>query len=155
MSTQATTHGYSIKEASDLTGLPASTLRYYESIGIITPITRDASSKQRVYNDDDLDALTAVACLHATGMNISDMRAYMGNARRGGESAGDQIALLSSQKRHLAEEAKLLKVRQQYVDLKIEYWRATAAGNDKKAQEIGAEARKLVDILKPAKTTVT
>jgi DNA-binding transcriptional MerR regulator len=150
MSTQLTTHNYSIKEASNLTGLPASTLRYYESIGIIKPIARDSSSKQRVYTDDDLDTLTSVACLHATGMNISDMRAYMSNARRGAESAGDQIALLSSQKRHLASEAKLLKVRQQYVDLKVEYWRAVAAGEPKKAQEIGKEARKLADMLKPA-----
>jgi DNA-binding transcriptional MerR regulator len=149
-STQATAQSYSIKEASNLTGLPASTLRYYEAIGIIQPIRRDSSSKQRVYSDEDLDALTSVACLHATGMNISDMRAYMSNSRRGPESAGDQIALLSSQKRHLAEEATLLKVRQQYVDLKINYWRAVTAGDEVKAQDIATEARKLADILKPA-----
>ncbi|MBG6217767.1 hypothetical protein IWX75_002235 [Arthrobacter sp. CAN_A6] len=29
---------YTIKEAAALTGLPASTLRYYESIGVITPM---------------------------------------------------------------------------------------------------------------------
>ncbi|MCH6470760.1 MerR family DNA-binding transcriptional regulator [Sinomonas terrae] len=32
----------SIREASELSGLAASTLRYYEQIGIIQPIGRDA-----------------------------------------------------------------------------------------------------------------
>lgn len=147
MSAQLETHTYSIKEASSLSGLPASTLRYYESIGIIKPINRDVSSKQRVYNDDDLDALTSVACLQATGMNISYMRSYINNAQGGAESANDQVAILSSQKQYLTEEVKLLKVRQQYVDFKIEYWRAIGAGYDRKAKEISAKARKLASIL--------
>lgn len=48
MSTPTTQRTYSIKEAAALTGLPASTLRYYESIGVIAPISRGASSKHRV-----------------------------------------------------------------------------------------------------------
>ena len=55
MSARASQHTYTIKEAAALTGLPASTLRYYESIGVIAPISRGASSKHRVYDEDDLD----------------------------------------------------------------------------------------------------
>lgn len=148
MSTQLTTHRYSIREASSLTGLPASTLRYYETVGIISPITRDSSSKQRVYSDEDLNALTSIACLSATGMPISGMRAYMNNAQLGAARARQQIQLLADQKRHLAAEAKLLKVRQQYVALKIDYWHAVEAGQDSKADEISAQARQLTGILK-------
>jgi DNA-binding transcriptional MerR regulator len=148
MSTQPTTHSYSIREASSLTGLPASTLRYYENIGIISPVTRDASSKQRVYTEGDLNVLVAVACLSATGMSLSDMRVYMGNSSRGADAAGEQVALLAAQKRHLAAEAKLLKVRQQYVDLKIDYWHAIEAGDASSAEEISGRARRLADILK-------
>ena len=36
-------HHYSIREAAALTGLPASTLRYYESIGVIAPVGRGES----------------------------------------------------------------------------------------------------------------
>ena len=32
-----------------ISGLPESTLRYYEQIGIIAPITRDPSSGHRAY----------------------------------------------------------------------------------------------------------
>ena len=34
--------------------MPASTLRYYESIGVIAPIGRGETSKHRVYSDGDL-----------------------------------------------------------------------------------------------------
>lgn len=148
MGTQANIHTYTIKQASDLTGLPASTLRYYESIGIIDPVERGASSKQRIYSEDDLGILDSIACLNATGMSIGDMRAYISNRNRGVEGAAEQIRLLSAQRRHLAAEAKLLKVRQQYVDLKIAYWHAVESHDNAKAEQISAEARSLADILK-------
>ncbi len=44
-----TTTWHSIREASMISGLPESTLRYYEQIGIIDPIARDPSSGHRVY----------------------------------------------------------------------------------------------------------
>lgn len=145
------THRYTIKETSNLTGLPASTLRYYESIGIIDPIARDVSSKQRVYNEENLNVLTAIACLSATGMSLEDMRTYIQNSKRGADEAGEQVSLLETQKQRLAAEAKLLKVRQQYVDLKIEYWQAVEAGDSAKVQKISAQARKLADILMVSK----
>lgn len=64
---------YSIMEAAKLSGLPETTLRYYETIGIIDPIVRDPSSKQRVYDENDINLIIAVACLSATGMSIKDM----------------------------------------------------------------------------------
>ena len=47
MSAPTTQHSYTIKEAAALTGLPASTLRYYESIGVIAPIERGQSGGAR------------------------------------------------------------------------------------------------------------
>ena len=139
---------YTIKEAAALTGLPASTLRYYESIGVIAPISRGASSKHRVYDGDDLDQLMWVACLAATGMSVSDMKKYVANGQLGPSAAREQIELLSEQQRRLALEAKHVALRQRYVALKIDYWHATAAGDDVRAQLLSSEARKLADDLK-------
>ena len=58
-----TTTWHSIREASMISGLPESTLRYYEQIGIIDPIARDPSSGHRVYSDKDIESLTTIACL--------------------------------------------------------------------------------------------
>ena len=151
MSARTAQHTYTIKEAAVLTGLPASTLRYYESIGVIAPISRGASSKHRVYDEDDLDQLMWVACLAATGMSVSDMRQYVTNGELGPAAAGAQIELLEAQQQRLALEAEYIALRQRYVRLKIGYWRAVDAGDTARAELLSSEARKLADELKRAK----
>ena len=147
MSTRTGRHEYTITEAAALTGLPASTLRYYESIGVIAPISRGASSGHRVYDEDDLDQLMWVACLAATGMSVADMRQYVANGRIGPAAAREQVALLTEQQRRLAVEAEQVALRQRYVALKIDYWRATEAGDEARAELLSGEARKLADDL--------
>jgi DNA-binding transcriptional MerR regulator len=144
-------HTYTIKEAAALTGLPASTLRYYESIGVIAPVSRGASSKHRVYDEDDLDQLMWVACLAATGMSVGDMRQYVANGQLGPSAAGEQIELLAAQERRLALEAEQIALRQRYVRLKIDYWHAVQAGDDARVELLSAQARALADDLKRAR----
>jgi DNA-binding transcriptional MerR regulator len=151
VSARTSQHEYTIKEAAALTGLPASTLRYYESIGVIAPISRGASSRHRVYDEDDLDTLLWVACLAATGMSVSDMKEYVANGQLGPSAAGEQIDLLSKQQRRLALEAAHVALRQRYVALKIDYWHATGAGDHARAELLSSEARKLADELKEAR----
>jgi DNA-binding transcriptional MerR regulator len=152
VSARTTQHTYTIKDAATLTGLPASTLRYYESIGVIAPISRGASSKHRVYDENDLDQLMWVACLAATGMSVSDMRQYVANGQLGPSAAGEQIELLVAQERRLAREAEHIALRQRYVRLKIDYWHAVDAGDAERAELLAGEARALADALKGAKT---
>lgn len=148
MSASTAQHSYTIKEASALTGLPASTLRYYESIGVIAPISRGACSKHRVYDEADLDQLMSIACLAATGMPVQNMREYMANATTGPAAAAEQIELLTEQQQRLAVEAEQVVLRQRYVALKIDYWHAVEAGDNARADLLGTEARALADDLK-------
>ena len=148
MSAPSTQHSYTIKEAAALTGLPASTLRYYESIGVIQPISRGASSGHRIYDDSDLDQLMWVACLAATGMSVSDMRQYVANGRLGVAAADQQIELLAAQERRLALEAEQIVLRQRYVGLKLDYWHAVQAGDTARAETLSARARALADELR-------
>jgi DNA-binding transcriptional MerR regulator len=151
VSARTAQRSYTIKEAAALTGLPASTLRYYESIGVIAPISRGASSRHRVYDEDDLDQLMWVACLAATGMSVSDMREYVANGRLGPSAAGEQVGLLSEQARRLAVEAEQVALRQRYVALKIDYWQAVQAGDTPRSDLLASQARALADELKRAK----
>ena len=151
MTTRTTQHTYTIKDAAALTGLPASTLRYYESIGVIAPISRGASSKHRVYDEDDLDQLMWIACLAATGMSVSDMKQYVANNKLGPSAAGVQVALLAAQEQRLAVEAEQVILRQRYVRLKINYWQAIDAGDDERADLLAREAGALASELKQTK----
>lgn len=139
---------YAIMEAARLSGLPESTLRYYETIGIIEPIHRDASSKHRVYSEDDINLLVAVSCLSATGMSIEDMRQYLGNRTKGVGAAKEQVELLQAQKQRLIDEAHYLELRQRYVDTKIDYWKAVEAGDDAKTKVAGWLANSIAAELK-------
>lgn len=142
---------YSIKDVAALTGLPASTLRYYESIGIIEPVYRGETSGHRMYSEADLDQVTWLACLAATGMSVSDMREYVANARLGPAAAGEQIDLLAAQEQRLARESEQIALRRRFVRLKIDYWRAVDAGDQARAALLSREAGHLVGELKRTK----
>jgi len=149
MSTQLDkTRSYTIKEAAKLSGLTESTLRYYETIGLIPSIDRDASSKYRVYNEDDVNYIVSIACLSATGLSIEDMKAYLNNVDIGEGAADEQIELLDNQNVKLVEEEQNLKLRQKYLRTKADYWRAVKAHDLKLAAEI---AEKAVAIAKEVK----
>jgi DNA-binding transcriptional MerR regulator len=151
VSSRPTSAVYTIKDVAALTGLPASTLRYYESIGVIEPVGRGESSGHRLYTEADLDQVTWLACLAATGMSVSDMREYVANGRLGPGAAREQIDLLQAQEERLAQEAEQIALRRRYVRLKIEYWRAVDAGDDERADLLAEEAGSLASALKRSK----
>jgi DNA-binding transcriptional MerR regulator len=133
--------------------VPESTLRYYETIGLIGQIKRDTSSKHRVYSDDDVNVVIAVACLNATGLSIEDMRAYLKNRNLGAEAANEQVKLLKTQKQRLAHEAYFIKLRQRYVDTKIAYWKAVESGDKVQVRLMKRRAEIIAKGLKAPKTT--
>ena len=133
----------SIKQVSEMSGLPPSTLRYYESIGIIPVISRDSSSKQRVYSEDDLGFIKNVACLYGLGLSITDMRDYLTNmAGATPVHAHNQVALLQRQAETLEEEAALLESRRRYVAAKVAYWQAVEAGDQETLASADEESRR-------------
>ena len=142
---------YSIKETAQLSGLAESTLRYYETMGLIGPIGRDASSGHRSYGEDDVNRIVGIACLSATGMSIADMRKYLGNAKAGNGSAAAQKALLENQRKLLAAEAEAIVLRQKYVETKIDYWSAVESGDEAKKNAAAEKAWQIGKKLKNSK----
>ena len=120
---------FTISEAAKISGLPDSTLRYYERIGLIEPIGRDSSSKQRVYTQDDLDRIALIAGLNATGMSIESMRMYLKNRVSGALKAREQIEILNERREQLEDDLHHLQLRARYVEAKIAYWEAVERGD--------------------------
>ncbi len=124
MSTPTETKNYTITETAKISGLPESTLRYYETIGLIRPIPRDKNTKRRVYSEEDVNLVVSVACLNATGFSIEDMKTFLDNRELGDEGAGAQIVLLTRQLHYLEQEVQFARLRIEYVKSKVEFWRA-------------------------------
>ena len=139
---------YSIKEVAALVGLPASTLRYYEDVNVIPAIARDPSSGHRIYREDDLELLTWVSCLSASGMSIADMREYVRSGLGGERDISEFITLLEQQDERLREEAQILELRREFLRTKGSYWRAVKGGGVQEAERLDAAARALAERLK-------
>ena len=57
---------YTIRELSEMFGLPASTIRYYEDEGILTNVGRTPSG-QRIFTDGHVNRLRTICCFKNTG----------------------------------------------------------------------------------------
>ena len=119
-----------IQDVSRRSGLSEPTLRYYEEVGLVGPVDRDASSGHRRYHDEDLDVLQALACLRALGMGIEDMRTYQANRGRGGRAvAAEQRDLLQRHAERMAAEIAALHTRLDYLHEKAALWDARSRGD--------------------------
>lgn len=65
---------YRIAEVADLVGVPTTTLRYYEDVGLVPPPAR-GSNGYRTYDDDDVARLRFVAGAKNLGLPLADVAA--------------------------------------------------------------------------------
>ena len=86
---------WTIGEAAGKCGLSQHTLRWYERIGLLAPIERGGDGRRR-FSDGDLDWLSLLTKLRATGMPVRDMQRYAELVRSGAGPA-ERLELL---KRH-------------------------------------------------------
>lgn len=88
-----TSDAMGIADAAGTLGLSAHTLRYYERIGLIGGVPRDASGQRR-YRRSEVEWLRFLSKLRATGMGIRDMQRYAELVRAGDGTAGARRRLL-------------------------------------------------------------
>jgi DNA-binding transcriptional MerR regulator len=140
-----------IRAVSRQSGLSGPTLRYYEEIGLIGPVDRDASSGHRRYRPEDLDVLQALSCMRALGVSIEDMRVYQANRGRGNDAAAEQRDLLLRHAQRIEAEIAAQCTRLDYLRAKAALWDARARGDaagEAEAQErvVGAFYRMDLDM---------
>lgn len=67
---------YRIGELSSLLGLSADTLRYYEKIGLLPPVTRNASGL-RLYDDKDVSRLNFIRRAQRMNFTLAEIAHLM------------------------------------------------------------------------------
>lgn len=112
---------YTIKEVSAMFNLPASTLRYYEDMGILTNVGR-TSSGQRFYLDMHINRLRTICCFKNTGMSISQLQAFFSYEANETEHIDDVLKLLTEHKESVAEKIKELERSYEHVLRKLHYY---------------------------------
>jgi DNA-binding transcriptional MerR regulator len=94
---------WSIGEAAEKCGLSQHTLRWYERIGLLANIERGGDGRRR-FSQADLDWLSLLTKLRATGMPVRDMQRYA-ELVRAGVGHAERVELL---KRHREEVRRAL-----------------------------------------------
>ena len=103
---------WTIGEAAEKCGLTQHTLRWYERIGLLDPIERGSDGRRR-FTDGDLDWLSLLTKLRATGMPVKDMQRYAELVRSGAGHA-ERLELL---KRHREEVRRALASQRETLKL--------------------------------------
>jgi DNA-binding transcriptional MerR regulator len=110
---------WSISEAAEKCGLSQHTLRWYERIGLLGPVARDANGRRR-FSDGDLEWLDLITRLRETGMPVSDMQRYAELVRSGAGEA-ERLELLRRHRdevrRALAAQRECLKLLNSKIDI--------------------------------------
>ncbi|GCE07487.1 MerR family transcriptional regulator [Dictyobacter aurantiacus] len=139
---------YTIHEVAQRSGLSIPTLRYYEEIGLVPAVQRDASSGHRRYSADTLQIIESLANLRAVGMSIEEMRAYLALRERGDETAVEKRELFRAHAEEVEKQIARLRIRQRYLTFKVTYWDARARGDIDEAERIAQEYESIVKDLR-------
>jgi DNA-binding transcriptional MerR regulator len=109
---------FSIGEASERTGLGEHTLRYYDKLGLLPGLGR--RSGRRAFSENDLAALSLVACLRDTGMPLTSIRDFMQAA--GPRTADTRLAILRAHRDAVEAQAETYRKARLRIDFKIWYY---------------------------------
>ena len=96
-----------IKQAAALSGLSAKTIRYYESIGLVSP--QRAQNGYRDYRESDLHQLGFLARARALGFPIEDCRHLLSLDGDASRSSSEVKALAQQHIRQIGDRIAELK----------------------------------------------
>jgi DNA-binding transcriptional MerR regulator len=121
---------YTIKEVSQLLGIPTSTLRYYDSEGLL-PLLARKESGYRIFSSDDITMLKIIECLKKTGMEIKDIRKFADMVREGDASLEERLDMFMKQRLIALQKLEDAQETLDNIDRKIWYYQESiAAGTE-------------------------
>lgn len=107
-----------IKEVSEKYGLSQDTLRYYEKIGVIPPVTR-TSGGIRNYTEQDIGWVENAVCMRSAGLPVEVIAEYCRLFSMGDPTIGARLELLTEQRKKLIERKEQLEAEISRLDYKI------------------------------------
>ena len=106
-----------IKEVSEKYSIVEDTLRYYEKVGLIRPVTRKNGIRQ--YGEAEIANIEFVKCMRSAGLSIKILAQYLKLLDEGESTKEERLKLLKDQRNNLAQKADELKKAIDRLDYKI------------------------------------
>ncbi|GAA5645082.1 MULTISPECIES: MerR family transcriptional regulator [Vibrio] len=111
-----------MKEFSLQTGLSAHTLRYYEKIGLLKNVQRNASG-HRVYTAREREWVGFIVRLKSTGMPLEQIQRYAELRERGEKTMQARQQLLEQHRRELQQHIDEQLEHLDALEVKIQFYR--------------------------------
>lgn len=142
----------SIGEASKLTNLSISKLRYYDEHGLIPSLKR-TSSGLRKFDEASLEAIRLIECLKNSGMQLKDIKQFMDWCAEGDSTLKDRLNMFKQQEINVLAQIEALQSTLNLIRFK--QWYYETAVNDHtdqfvknmKYEDMPSEIQKLYDEL--------
>ena len=127
---------YTIKDMSKLTGLPASTLRYYDKQGLLPNLRRDQNNV-RIFTEQDYHHLRLIDCLKRSGLSIKDIRHFIDLADEGDTALTERREIFTRRRELLRRELAGLEEVLGVIEYKCWYYEtACKNGTEKGLKDI-------------------
>lgn len=120
-----------IQEVSEKYALSADTLRYYERVGLIPPVTRTLSGI-RNYSELDIRRVEFIKCMRSAGLPIEVLIDYMELVQEGDATIGARKDILKEQREQLIARMSEMKKTLDILNHKIQVYESVMLEAEKK-----------------------
>lgn len=110
-----------IKTVCERYDLSQDTLRYYEKIGLISPVERNESGV-RNYSEKDCERIEFIKCMRQAGLTIEILSEYIGLVDKGDSTLRARRELLIEQRHALRQRMKDMKNTLDRLDFKVKLY---------------------------------
>lgn len=112
---------YTIKEISEMMGLKASTIRYYEEIGLLENVVHK-DKYHRLYDQKHVDRLGAIECFKKARLSLEDIKQFFEYEKNMESCSGMIIDMMTQQEEKTLEAMRTLEEGLNHVRKKIKYY---------------------------------
>ena len=123
-----------IKEAAEKFNITPDTIRYYEKIGLLSPVPR-TDSKIRDFEELSLRRLEFITCMRSAGVSIEGLSEYMRLLSVGKSTVSARKKLLEKERESLLKKREQINATLDKLDYKIALYDEIECGKRKDFSE--------------------
>ena len=132
-----------IAEVSEHYDISSDTLRYYERIGLIPPVTRSESGI-RDYGELDIRRVEFIKCMRSAGLPIEVLIEYVALVQQGDQTIEARKEILKEQRELLTARMKEMKKTLDILDHKIEVYENAVLKKEKEIVQTEDQALEII-----------
>ena len=120
-----------IKKVSEVTGISADTIRYYERIGLMPRVTRNQSGI-RDFTEREIGLLEFVRCFRKAGVSVEALIDYVALLEEGKGTEEARLAILKEQAEKLDARLAELQAARERLAYKIDNYQEFISQSERK-----------------------